>query len=491
MWKPHDPAALPTPEEKRLNDGVLHILSSQLFAARQLVHDAEELLRQRHAEVDRIEREIALRRHYAAPARTLPAEILAEIGMIVATRSDIYHWKAIWIFSWTCRAWRNALMANPKVWGVRIVMPPCRDQLSLVIAARHYARGSHVSLSADIDAIAHEIIVVAILQYRPKQITTLHISKGGETWDRFSNVKSLPNLRRIALCGDITGAVRWDYMPPLNALIPRKNCRTSATKPHEIFLSGIFTGTPRVFAKLKTLHLVICRLPTPEHFVHGISGSSNTLESLTLHDCRWTWKDSAPTTSPLDFPHLRNLRTSGTPQTRLLQLMRFASLEYFEAGVFDEIWGDPLPRLESLPSFLPTLGLIVVRGWTQSDLMQHSLQICLKRSTKLRIYGLWSLFSGIDQFCELVKQNPLAFGDTITQMEIACLRLTSWQFSMGHLTTIKAAFDSIGRDISIRSFIWDPYPLNEAPWGMFAMSLICISLTILPDHCEMTPMLLN
>jgi len=297
MWKPHDPTALPTPEEKRLNDGVLHILSSQLFAARQLVHDAEELLRQRHAVVDRIEREIALRGHYGAPVRTLPAEILAEIGMIVATRSDTYHWKAIWIFSWTCRAWRNALLANSKVWGVRIVIPPCRDPLSLVITARHYARGSHVSLSADIDAIAHELIVVALLQCRPKQITTLHISKGGEPWGQFSNVKSLPNLRRIALCGDITGAVRWDYRPPPNALIPRKNCRTSATKPHEIFLSGIFTGTPRVFAKLKTLHLVICCLPTPEHFVHGISGSSNTLESLTLHDCRWTWKDSAPTSS--------------------------------------------------------------------------------------------------------------------------------------------------------------------------------------------------
>jgi len=201
---------------------------------------------------------------------------------------------------------------------------------------------------------------------------------------------------------------------------------------------------------------------------------------LTLHDCRWTWKDSAPTTSPLDFPRLRNLRTSGTPQTRLLRLVQFAALEFFEAGDFDEIWGDPLSRFESLPSFLPALGLIVVRGWTQSNLMQHSLQICLKRSTKLRIYGLWNHLSDIDQCCEVVKQNPLAFGDTIMQMEIACHRLASEQFSMGHLTTIKAAFDNIGRDISIRAFIWDPYPLNEAPWGMFAMSLICVFI----DHSQ-------
>ena len=158
IWEPHDPTALPTPEEKRLNDGVLHILSSQLLAARQLVHGTGELPRQHHVRIDHIEREIALRRHYAAPVRTLPAEILAEIGMIVATRSDTYHWKAIWIFSWTCRAWRDALLANPKVWGVRIVVPPCRDPLSLVIAARRYARGSHVSLSADIHADFHRTI---------------------------------------------------------------------------------------------------------------------------------------------------------------------------------------------------------------------------------------------------------------------------------------------------------------------------------------------
>jgi hypothetical protein len=49
-----------------------------------------------------------------------------------------------------------------------------------------------------------------------------------------------------------------------------------------------------------------------------------------------------------------------------------------------------------------------------------------------------------------MKQNPLAFGDTITHMEIACHRVTSEQFSMEHLATIKAAFDSIGRDISIK-----------------------------------------
>ena len=186
MWKPHDPTALPTPEEKRLNDGALRILSSQLFAARQLVHDAEEPLRQRQAEVDRIERDIALRRHYAAPVRTLPSEILAEIGMILATRCDNHHWKDIWIFSWTCRAWRNALMATPKVWGVRIVVPECRDQLSLVIAARHYARGSHVSLSAHIGAHIHPIIVTAILQYRPKQITTLHLSTKGDLSHSFA-----------------------------------------------------------------------------------------------------------------------------------------------------------------------------------------------------------------------------------------------------------------------------------------------------------------
>ena len=148
LWEPRDPTALPTLEEKRLIDGAIHTLSSQLFVARQLLHDAEELLRQRHAEVDRIKREIALRRHYVAPVRILPAEILAEIGMILAMRSDHYHWKDIWIFSWTCRAWRNALLANSKVWGARIIVPVCRNQFSIVNAARGFARGSHVSLSA-------------------------------------------------------------------------------------------------------------------------------------------------------------------------------------------------------------------------------------------------------------------------------------------------------------------------------------------------------
>lgn len=468
MWEPHDPTALPTPEEKRLNDRALSILSSQLFIARQLVHDAEELLRQRYAEANRIEREIALRRHYTAPVRLLPAEILAEIGMIVAMRSDSYHWKDIWIFSWTCRAWRNALLANPKVWGARIIIPECRNQFSLILTARGYARGSHVSLSG---TFIHPTVVAPILQYRPKQITSLHLSTEGHSWTPFPNVKSLPNLRRIALCGDITQAPRDDYRPLLNALIPRKNCRTSATKPHDIFLSSLFIDTPRVFARLKSLHLVMCALPTLERFFHGISGSSNMLENLTLHNCLWSWSVSAPTSSPLDFPRLRNLRTSGTPQVRLLRLMRFATLEFFEAGVFDEIWGDSLTKLESLPSVLPVFGLVVTRGWSQLDLMQQSLQICLKRSTKLRVYGEWRLLSSIDEGCEVVKQNALAFGDTITQMEIACHRLTSEQFSMRHLADIKAAFDSIGRDISITAFIWDPYSLIEAPWGTCVMSL--------------------
>ncbi len=479
MWEPRDPTALPTLEEKTLIDGAIHILSSQLFAARQLVHDAEELLRQRYAEVDRIEREIALRRHYVAPVRKLPAEILAEIGMILATGSDNYYWKDIWVFSWTCRTWRNALLANPKVWGARIVIPACRNEVSLVIAARDYARGSHVNLSTCMGAHLHPTIVTIILQYRPKQITSLHLSTGSHEWPSFSNVKSLPNLRRIALCGDIIQTHHEDYRPLLNALIPRKHCRPSATRTHEVFLSAIYTGTPRVFAKLKSLHLVTCDLPEREYFVHGISGSSDTLESLTLHNCQWYW--SAPAvriSSPLDLPRLRSLRTSGTPQARLLRLMRCAALEFFEAGDFDDIWDDSSSNLEILPSVVPIFGLVVTRGWSHVDLMRPSLQICFERSTKLRIYGEWFLPSSIDECCEVMQHNPLAFGGTFTQMEIACHRLTSEQFSMGHLATIKAAFDSIGRDISIRAFIWDPYPLSEAPWGTSAMSLICIFI----DH---------
>ena len=476
VWTPHDPIALPTPEEKRLNDGALHILSSQLFAARQLVYDAEELLRRRQAEVNRIKREIALRRYYAAPVRTLPSEILAEIGMILAMRSNRYHWKAIWVFSWTCRAWRNALMANPNVWGAHLVIPECQNQLSLVIAARHYARRSHVRLSAHIGAHIHPIIVTAILQYRPKQITTLHLSTGGNPWSLFSNIKALPNLRRISLCDDTTGEPREIYLPLLNALVPRKNCRTFATKLHDIFLSGIFPGNPRVFARLSSLHLVSCGLPPVEHFVHGISGSSDTLESLTLHRCRWSWSGSVSVavSSPLDFSRLRNLRTSWTSLAELLLLIRFKALEFFEAAVFDTIWDDPVSKLDLLPPVLPVFGLVVTRGWTQFDLMQPSLQLCLKRSTKLRIYGDWYLSSGIDECCQVMKQNPLVFGDTITRIEIACHEMISEQFSNEHLATIKAAFDSVGRDISIEAFVWDPHPLNDAPWGTFAMSLICI-----------------
>jgi hypothetical protein len=485
MWEPQDPTALPTPEEKRLNDETLQALSSQLLAARQLLHDAEELLRQRQAEVDHIEREIALRRHYAAPVRTLPSEILAGIVMILVMGSDKYHWREIWTFSWTCRAWRNALMANPKIWGARIVVPECRNQLSLVIAARHYARGSHVSLSAQLGAHIHPIMIVAILQYRPKQITALHLSAGEALWNLFSNVKSLPNLRRITFCGDMTREPREDHQPPLNALIPRKNCRTSATKLHEIYLSGMFIGrTPRVFARLRYLHLVLCALPTVEAFVHGISGSSDTLDSLILHRCRWAGLDSGPTSSSsFDFPRLRNLRTYCTSQVKLLRLMRLTALQFFEAGVFAEIWGDSLPKLEWLPPNLSVFGLIFGRGWIAHDLRVDHLQLCLKRSTTLRIYGDWSLPSGIDEFCDIVKQNPLIFGNTITQMEIACHRLTSEQFSEGHLASIKAAFDGIGRDISIGAFVWDPYPLREPPWGTFCNRLLCIFI----DHAPRSP----
>ena len=472
MWEPRDVTALPTSEEKRLNDGAIQILSSQLFAARQLVHDAEELLRQRHAEVDRIEHEIALRKHYVAPARAIPAEILAEIGMIVAMRSDNYHWKDIWIFSWTCRAWRNALLVNPKVWAARIVVPACRFQFSLAIAARNYARGSHVNLSACIGDDLHPTILTPILQYRPKQITTLHISVESHSWLPPANVKSLPNLRRIALCGDVFQEPYEDYRPLLDALIARKNCRTSATRPHEVFLSSMIIPTPRVFARLKSLHLVKCALLSREHLVIGISGSSDTLESLTLHDCQWTWWSPASLPPPLEFPRLRNLRTSGTPQTRLLQLMQFSALEFFEASVFDEIWHDSLPSPELLPLVIPIFGLVVTRGCTQLSLMSQSLQNCLKRTEKLRIYGEWRLLSSIDEWCKLMEQNPLALGDTFTELEIACHRVTSEQFSMEHLATIKAAFDSIGRDILIRTFVWDPYPLNKTPWGTSAMSLI-------------------
>ena len=476
VWKPHDPSALPTPEEKRLNDGALHILSSQLFAARQLVYDAEELLRQRRAEADRIEYEIALCKNYVAPVRTLPSEILAEIGMILAMRSNRYYWKAIWVFSWTCRAWRNALMAHPKVWGARMVIPACRNQLALVITARHYARGSHICLSAHVGARIHPVDVTAIIQYRPKQITTLHLSTGGNPCRVFSKIKALPNLRRISVCDDTTAGNPLEvYLPLLNALIPRKNCRTSATKLHDIFFGGLIIGNPRVFARLSSLHLVSCGLPPVERFVHGISGSSDTLEALTLHRCRWLWSSvSVPTSNPVDFPRLCNLRTSWTPQAELMRLIRPTALELFEAEVFDDIWDDPLSNLEFLPPVLPILGLVVTRGWSQIFLMQYSLQLCLRRSTKLRIYGDWLSHSGIDECCEMIKQIPLAFGDTITNIEIACHKTTSEQFSDEHLSTIKAAFDNVGRDISIKAFIWNPHPLNDAPWGTFAVSLICI-----------------
>ena len=483
MWKPHDPTALPTPEEKKLNDCALQILSSQLFLAKQLVHDAEELLRERHAEVDRIEREIALHRYYVATVRKLPAEILAEIGMILVMRSGKFHWKDIWKFSWTCQAWRNALLANPTVWGARLVVPTCRNQLSfinqlsLVNAARDYAHGSHVNLSVTIGPSLHPIIFTSILQYRPKQITSLHISVQGQSWLPHSNIQSLPNLRRIALCGDITGETRESYRPLLNALIPRKNCRISATKPHEVFLSDGFTGSPRVFTRLRSLHLVNCTLPILEHFLYDISGSSDTLENLTLHRCRWSSSIPISPLPPLGLPRLRSFRTSGTPQTRLLQLMRFTRLEFFEAGAFDEIWSDPLATIESLPSVLPVFGLVVSPGWGPRSPVLQSLQFFLKRSTTLRIYGEWGLLSGIIECCEVVTQNPLAFGDSITQMEIACHRLTSEQFSMEHLATIKAVFDSIDRDISITAFNWDPYPPNEASngiWGTLVISLISI-----------------
>jgi hypothetical protein len=475
MWKLHDPTALPTPEEKRLNDCALHTLSSQLFVAKQLAHDAEELFRQRNAEVDRIEREIAFHKYYVASVRKLPAEILAEIGMILVMKSDVNHWEDIWNFSWTCRAWRNALLANPNIWGARIIVPTCQNQFSLITTARDYARGSHVSLSVTIRASLHQASFTSILQYRPKQITSLHISIKGYSWLPHSTIRSLPNLRRIALYGDIDATLREYYRPLLDTLIPRKNCRTSATKLHEVFLSDIFTGSPRVFARLKSLYLVHCTLPTPEHFVYGISGSSDTLENLTLHICQWSSSVSTPTSPPRGFPRLRNLRTSGTPQARLLRLMRFEVLELFEVGDRDEIWGDSLTNFESLPSVLPVLGLHVMSGWSQMDLMQQSLQICLKRSTTLRIYGEWRSLSVIDECCEVLKQNPRAFGDSITHMEIVCHRVTSEQFSMGHLASIKAAFDSTGRDISITAFIWDPYPPSVAlwgMWGMFAMSLI-------------------
>jgi hypothetical protein len=285
-------------------------------------------------------------------------------------RSDKYHWKDIWNFSWTCRAWRNALLANPKVWGARIIVPTCRNQFSLVTTARGYARGSHVSLSVTVDVPLHPVIFTSILQYRPKQITSLHISNKGHMWLPYTNVQSLPNLRRITLYGDSNGT-RQNYRPLLNSLIPRKNCRISATKSHEVFLRDVSTGSPRVFARLKSLYLVQCTLPALEKFLYHISGSSDTLENLTLHKCQWSPWAPAPTPSPLDFPRLRNLRTSGTPQARLLRFMRFAALEFFEASEIDEIWVDSMPNHEWLPLVLPVIGLLVTHGWSPLELCGH------------------------------------------------------------------------------------------------------------------------
>jgi len=84
-----------------------------------------------------------------------------------------------------------------------------------------------------------------------------------------------------------------------------------------------------------------------------------------------------------------------------------------------------------------------------------------------------------------MAQNPLVFGDTITQIEIACNKKMSEQFTEvteEHLMTIKAAFDGVGRDISIRAFSWDldPDPTNPAPWGTFAASRVCTFIHI--DH---------
>ena len=231
MWEPHDPTALPTSKEKELNDEALRILSIELSAAKHLFYEAEVLLQQRQEEVARIEHKIERHRYYAVPVRKLPPEILAKIGIILAMSKDRYYWKAIWIFSWTCQAWRNALMANPNVWGARIVVPECRNQPSLLLAARYYAHGAHISLLVSIGDRTHPILTT-ILQYRPKQITALHLLIGGYSWSvgAFSNITALPNLRRISLYGDITRDRREDYQPLLNGLIPRKNCRLNYTR---------------------------------------------------------------------------------------------------------------------------------------------------------------------------------------------------------------------------------------------------------------------
>jgi hypothetical protein len=481
LWEPDDPTSLPSGTERLLAEQVLTSLSTELAVRLLRIRETEQLLEEQKAEAATLEREIAHRRFYLAPIRRLPPDVLGDV--VVLLSEEDRSWRDVWRFSWVCRVWRSATMARPSAWSrITIGIPRCRNPVELAKAASRYARGCDIDLYIDsrlnkLDAPA----LLSILNCRPKRVTSLYLTLRDILADSLEGLRPYPNLRRISL------STRYAIQTKiLDSLVPRRHRGRASAKTFELhldrthFISGAY---PRVLAKLRVLSLAGCLLPALEEFTTALSGSSMTLQSLSMCHCDWT--STLPPTRIIDFPALRKLRwipTRPRSGSHILEYIRMQHLTCYTGTL--SAW--LLAGISSTPN-IGTLGIFLDRMVPQVDDFRHSvLEQSLSQCHTLTFYTFFVKSSDLDVLLVLISMYPHVIGSSATRLNILYYGPATC-YGPTRLQTVKRGLDRTGREIEVAFYDWTPGPLDERPWGMFDICSKMV-LTCFADLEELTPM---
>jgi len=145
LWEPDDPTTLPNGTERLLTEQVITNLAMELAVLRLSIQQNERLLEAQRNNAAALELEIARRRFYLSLIRRLPSEVLGDIVVLLSKEDRL--WREIWVFSWVCRAWRSAAMAQSSAWSrIAVGIPRRRNPVELVKAAASYVRGNDMEM---------------------------------------------------------------------------------------------------------------------------------------------------------------------------------------------------------------------------------------------------------------------------------------------------------------------------------------------------------
>jgi len=226
---------------------------------------------------------------------------------------------------------------------------------------------------------------------------------------------------------------------------------------------AFITGTyPRILAKLSVLSLVGCYIPSLEVFVTAISGSSVTLESLSM--CYCNSETPFPPTRVVDFLALRKLRWIPKEPIlggHILEYIRVPKLTCY-TGTFSVgfLAGD-----FSTPN-LGTLGFFLDRRVPESNEFLHPvLEQSLSRCHTLTFYTFFIRSDDLDELLALIASHPYMLGSSFKRFNIA-YHGPAMRYRREHLQTTKLGLDTTGREIEVAFYDWTPTPLDQRPWGV-------------------------